>query len=293
MKSIITFATFLLQSLNICSSFIIQPSIFSRGSIYTTQQVRVITVEEPFSSTALSAKKKKRRRRKDSSPSSSSSPTENVNELTPSSSTVDISIEDNDELPDFDLFEDEMDDTTTSTSSSSSSNTMKSTNTIQSNKNKDIDLNDPTVLAAMKATKGSEAFVGSSGGSTKDLLRNRNRELEQKLVLDEITEDVPSLAEYNAKKGGASNAAAAPKMGRKALRREQAIAAAQEAERQKMEEENGIFSKLPFISGGNSDGTEEKEEKSIIKVCTCVTFSFFVCDEYFLFLVVVCLRHVL
>ena len=265
MKSILTFVPFLLQSINNSSSFIIQPS-FSRGSISPNthnQRVRVI-VEEPFScssisSTALSAQKKKRRRRKDSSPSST---TQNDSESTRNTSENEINSELDDELPDFDLFEDEIDDTT----SQSSTTTSSLSSSISTTKIQDIDPNDPAILAAMKATKGSESFIGSSGGNTKDLLRNRNRELEQKLVVDEVTQEVPSLAEYNAKKGGRNGSTSGPKMGKKALRREQAIAAAQEAERQKMEEENGIFSKLPFIGGSNSDSTEEKEEKSAIKV---------------------------
>ncbi len=135
----------------------------------------------------------------------------------------------------------------------------------------------------MQATKGIESMGTMS--STKDLLRSRDRELEQKLVVDEIVQDVPSFAEYNKRKGNAGGAGAGAGaggaasgigigsdtemggMGKKAMKREQRRAAALEAEgKVAVDEEGGgigqavgkALSFLPFV--------ENKEDKSAIKV---------------------------
>lgn len=208
--------------------------------------------------TSLFAEKKKRRRRKDSQ----SSPTE-------SSSYSEF--DEDDELPDFDLVEDidlPLPTTTSSSSSSSSSNTTKKPSTAKATKT--MNPNDPAVLAAMQATSKD----GQGTTSTKDLLRSRNRELEKKFVLDEIVQDVPSFSEYNLKRGRSSGANSSGNggettgsvLGKKALRKEQRIAAAMEAEGKNSEEENAVsqlLNKLPFV--GKNDGGK-KEEKSPIKV---------------------------
>ena len=239
-------------------SFVVQPS--SPSHVHTKSIFSTINCNGSSCTTALFAKKKRRRRRKDAA--SSSTPTPKLNE--------------EDELPDFDLIED-ID--LPQQSSKDSKNTM-STSSISDNvgasfapvTKKALDPNDPAVLEAMKATKGND-LVGSSA-STRDLLRSRNRELEQKLVVDEIVQDVPSFADYNAKKrraSGGNNASdvvsGGASMGKKAMKREQRRAAALEAEDNKSEEEESavsqLLSRLPFVNN-NDEG--EKEEKSPIKV---------------------------
>ncbi|GFH58463.1 hypothetical protein CTEN210_14939 [Chaetoceros tenuissimus] len=183
------------------------------------QQTSTIT------STSLFAQKK-RRRRKDASPSSTNTP---------------ISQEE-DELPDFDLVEDiDLQENTQPKSTSSPGTTSTG---------KSINVNDPSVMEAMRSTKGMESISG--GASTKDLLRSRNRDLEEKLVVNEIKEDLPSLADYRQSKGS--------DVGKKAARREARIAAALEAKGNEAVEEESFLSKLPFV--GKSDG----EEKSPIKL---------------------------
>ena len=167
---------------------------------------------------------------------------------------------DEDELPDFDLVEDidlPLQSSTSTSTSTSNSSTKKKTI---------MNPDDPSVIAAMKATSTNPL---STSTSTKDLLKSRNRELEQKFVVDEISQDLPSFADYNSKKGRDGSSANNSGMGKKAMRREQRKAAALEAQGNiGSEEEDGnplsqLLSKLPF--GGNG-GAEEKENKSIIKV---------------------------
>lgn len=212
--------------------------------------------------TTLFAEKKKRRRRKDS--------TSNRNEQQQQQVEADNlnDDDDDDELPDFDFDEDldYVEDSSKTTSTEKVTSTKASRNT-----SKTLDVNDPSVIAAMKATNNASA---SSSSSTRDLLRSRNRELEQKFVVDEVIQDVPSFADYNAKKGksvgsggvSSSNENMSSGLGKKAMRREQRRAAALEANSnvEKDEEDNVVsqlLSKLPF---GNKDG--DKEEKSAIKV---------------------------
>lgn len=232
--------------------FIVQPS--SPSSLLHTNSIFSISgCESSTSATVLCAKKKRRRRKESSSPPP---PTPQVNE--------------DDELPDFDLVEDI--DLQSSTNTPKSTMTSSSTSGISASpapvKKKAFDVNDPDVIAAMKAPKGSDS-VGSPT-STKDLLRKRNRELEQKLVADEIVEDVPSFADYNAKKGnrsgGNNTIDTGSGMGKKAMKREQRRAAALEAEGNNLQEEENVvsqlLSKLPFVN--NDEG--EKEEKSAVKL---------------------------
>lgn len=172
---------------------------------------------------------KKRRRRKDASPSSTNTPISNQ--------------EEEDELPDFDLIEDiDLQETKQPKSTSSPGTTSTG---------KAINVNDPSVMEAMRSTKGMESISG--GASTKDLLRSRNRDLEDKLVVNEISEDLPSLADYTKGKGSDG-------VGKKAARREARIAAALEAKGNEAVEEESFLSKLPFV------GKNDEEEKSPIKV---------------------------
>ena len=224
------------------------------------QQHQYPTISSYESTTILYAQKKKRRRRKDSSSSNdeASSSFINNNDMTNNNEEEN----DEDELPDFDLVED-IDLPLQSSTSTSTSNSSTKKKTI-------MNPDDPSVIAAMKATSTNPL---STSTSTKDLLKSRNRELEQKFVVDEISQDLPSFADYNSKKGrDGSSSANNSGMGKKAMRREQRKAAALEAQGNiGSEEEDGnpfsqLLSKLPF--GGNG-GAEEKENKSIIKVRHC------------------------
>ena len=214
-----------------------------------------ILASNTYSSTALFAKRKRRRRKDTVKPST---PKE---EITSSNEAADI-IED-DELPDFDLDEDnELMAKSTVLASTSVSNSA-SVASVSVSPAASFDVNDPSVIEAMKATGDAVGNV-----STKDLLRSRNRELEQKFVVDEVTTEVPSLADYSAKRrGSSSNVSNQGTVGKKAARAEARRAAAIEAESANEAEENPLsnignsFSFLPFV-----EKTETGEEKSAIKV---------------------------
>ena len=190
------------------------------------------------STTSLFAQKKKRRRRKNKPAS-------------PNQSIADS--DEGDELPDFDLIEDidliEMQQEKEASTSNSISPSSPGVGVNPSSKS--IDVNDPEVLAAMRSSKGAESMGG--GLSTRDLIRSRNRELEERLVVNDIVEEMPSLADYTKGKGTTSG------VGKKAARREARRAAAIEAEG--VEPEESFLDKLPFFKKD-----EEKEEKSPIKV---------------------------
>ena len=259
------------------------------------------TAKATASSSTILFAKKKRRRRKTSS-NDSSPPTKSSLSAPPSSpKSMDTGapiLDDEDELPDFDLIEDidleeAMADSTLTPGSIAA--VAANSEPIMTPKKKNIDLKDPSVIAAQRAAKGTgETTVAS----TKDLLRSRNRELEQKLVVDEIVQDVPSFAEYNAKKGGrrsgstmnaaASGDASDAGIGKKAMKREQRRAAALEAEGNVVEEENaigetinGLLTKLPFVNDSYNE-YGEKVEKKPIKVCISVLYMFLcVCNFRF------------
>lgn len=183
---------------------------------------------------------KKRRRRKD--PSSSSE------------NTLDEPSSIDDDLPDFDLIEDDMDSRMEKQpSSKDTSMNLSSVSKSASSVGKVVDVNDPEIIAAMRATKGMESMEVSS---TRDLLRSRNRELEEKLVVNDIVQEVPSLADYTKSKTGAE------KVGKKALKREARIAAALQAKGDSGESEKSFFDGIPFLK---KDG----EPKSPIKVRFC------------------------
>ena len=203
-----------------------------------------------YLSTALFAKRK-RKRRKDGPKSSSPKIGATDSNQGPNS------LEEEDELPDFDLDE-EIELVAKSTVSASMSVTG-STGAAPSAAS--FDVNDPAVIEAMKATGDAVGNV-----STKDLLRSRNRELEQKFVVDEVNTQVPSLAEYTSKRGGPSSSVSTQgTMGKKAARAEARRNAAIEAESANSEAEgnalNDMLSILPFV-----DKTEPGKEKSAVKV---------------------------
>ena len=249
----------------------VETEVLSRATFATSNRLP---------STVLEAKKKKRRRRKNDTSSSSSSPSSAPMSNAPPPATSTSILDDEDELPDFDLIEDidlqEAAANDLAAASAAASAAAPNAQVSPASKKKSIDPNDPAVIAAMKATKGIDNL--NKLGTTKDLLRSRDRELESKLVVDEIVQDVPSFADYNAKKGGGAGGAssggssnAMSGMGKKAMKREQRRAAALEAEGKIAEEEGPgigqvvgeVLSKLPFV--------ENKEDKSAIKVRqTCV-----------------------
>jgi len=240
------------------------------------------------STTSLFAKKKRRRRKntEDNAQASTSNSRIQINDknggLNDGTDNDVVGVgDDDDELPDFDLIEDidlEESLVVPSSYSKSLSNTgVAPTPSSSSSNKKSFDVNDPAVLAAMRATKGLEG--GSA--STKDLLRSRNRDLESRLVVNEIKEDVPSLADYTRGKGkggstGTSNVVVNGNdgynnaLGKKAARREARIAAAMEAEGGGEVEEVGVLGfleklpfadKLPFLKK-----EEEKEKKTAVKL---------------------------
>mmetsp|Transcript_25577 Transcript_25577/g.29216 ORF Transcript_25577/g.29216 Transcript_25577/m.29216 type:complete len:307 (+) Transcript_25577:90-1010(+) len=211
------------------------------------------------SSTSLNAQKKRRRRKdgdkKVSQPTSFSSPPEATN-VTPPPPSI---LTDDDELPDFDLDDEENNSKSTVISPNSLSEMPSIKRT--SSPRKEIDLNDPAVLAAMKASSSSQSLAAAS--STKDLLRSRNRELESKLVVDKIVEDVPSLADYTQKRG---NTGGGGSMGKKAMKRQERRAVALEAESNSNVDEGenilgSLLEKLPFV-----DSTNDGEKKTTIKL---------------------------
>jgi len=203
-----------------------------------------------YSSTALFAKRKRKRRKDGPKPSS------------PKIGAIDSNeglnvLDEEDELPDFDL--DEETELVAKSTVSTSMSVTGSTGVVPSAAS--LDVNDPAVIEAMKATGDAVGNV-----STKDLLRSRNRELEQKFVVDEVNTQVPSLAEYTSKRGGRrSSVSTQGTMGKKAARAEARRNAAIEAENANSEAEgnalNDMLSILPFV-----DKTEPGKEKSAIKI---------------------------
>lgn len=199
--------------------------------------------------TFLMMAERKRRKRKDGvsySPPNSSSP---------SSSFVSSDVN-NQDLPEFDLIEEEGDSATATLEGNESRSTSLSKNS--------FNVNDPQVQDAMMASTtnvNNNKMLDQGLSSTKDLLRSRNRELEQKLVVNDITENVPSLAEYtkNKSKGAgirtATSTATSSTIGKKAARREERISAALEAKKlQDGTDNQGGFFLNAFSFGKDKDG---------------------------------------
>jgi len=210
------------------------------SKVLSTMQIQPSsTFTSASTSTSLFAQKK-RRRRSPTSPSSDSNPNPN------------LQMEDEDEedvLPDFDLVEDiDLKEQAASAAKLSGG---------------DIDLDDPDVIAAMRVSKGQ---VAMGSGSTKDLLRSRNRELEDRLVVNVIKEDLPSLAEYTQGNGNGAKASGGSKAAKRMARRTAAI----ERERENgVEEESAISafisnvrSKVPFLKKKE----ENEPKKTAVKL---------------------------
>jgi hypothetical protein len=199
--------------------------------------------------------KKKRRRRKENPASSTTSPP---------------SFDDDDELPDFDLVED-IDLIEQAAASLPPINAGAPKAGVAPAANRNFDVNDPSVVAAQRATSGADSL---SAGSTRELLRSRNRDLENRLVVNEVTEAVPSLGEYmqsptRSQSKGATESGG-PSIGKKAARREARRAAAIEARQDDLVEQSAldqilekapILEKLPFFKK-----KENEEKKSAIKL---------------------------
>ena len=156
--------------------------------------------------------------------------------------------ENNQDLPEFDLIEEDPDPLLESNYESSSSSLPTKT----SNKSTaSFNINDPNVKEAMMSSNTSNA---QGLLSTKDLIRSRNRELEQKLVNNnDITENVPSLAEYTQNKLSNDKGTNAS-IGKKAARREERVSAALEAKKLQDGTEMGGGFLNGFSFGKDKDG---------------------------------------
>jgi hypothetical protein len=216
------------------SAFVFSPTrLISGANIPLVQKMTNQYKAQSKASKITLFAEKKRRRRKEKLVRS-----DGMNEASSSNN------EEEEELPDFDLVED------IDIVENKGSAVQGSVNSPSATTRKPVDVNDPEIMSAMRATKGTGPV---SVSSTRDLLRSRNRELEQKLVVNDVVEEVPSFAEYTRSKGDSV------KIGKKAARREARVAAALEA---KGEEENGEKSLLDLIPFLQSNG----EKKSPIKV---------------------------
>jgi len=239
-KSTLSWLAAAIISLGSASAFIVPSNI--RGNQPVANQIVPSTLAE--TTTSLFAAPKKRRRRKDKSSD-------------PFAQTDD----EEDELPDFDLIADiDLQEQAAAKAAAKAATAAKASGGGVASRGKAFDVNAPEVLAAMRAKKGGDT-MGSA--STKDLLRSRNRELEDKLVVNTIVEDVPSLAEY-----AKGNFAKVEGGGKKAAKREARRAAAIEKEVDVEVEEESFLSKLPFLNKlpfFNKD-KEEQEEKTPVKV---------------------------
>ena len=222
------------------SAFIVPSNI--RGNQAVTNQIPSTLAE---STTSLFAEKK-RRRRKDASSD-------------PSAQTD----EEEDELPDFDLIAD-IDVQEQAAAKAAAAKAKAAAAEVKAgaaaSRGKSFDINSPEVMAAMRAKKGGD--VGAGAASTKDLLRSRNRELEDKLMVNAIKEEVPSLAEYAKKTKADGN--------KKALKRETRRQAALEREGDVVVEEESLLSKFPFLLkvpfATKFLGPKVEEEKTPVKV---------------------------
>lgn len=239
----------------------------------TTSYWGLVTNQKfPFtiSSTKLFASKKRKRRRKTIKENDSSSSSSVQNENTVGSSfevqAIDdnggISLKDIDDLPDFDLNEEaelqQKEQLMSSTSTTATTSSTKTSSSIPKQDLSSFNTNDPQILEAMKATKGlNKASTGTS--STKDLLRSRNRELEQKFVVNDLTQDLPTNLNDLRNRNANGNTVGGVKMGKKAARAAARKAAAIEA-KESEEEQGGLLSNISFLQDENG------ETKSPIKL---------------------------
>jgi len=178
------------------------------------------------------------------------------------------------ELPDFDLVEDyETAEAAPSYSSTSISipdiPTPSSTIT-------PIDENDSALMEEMKF-KGTEDI----SLSTNDLLRTRNRDLEKKFVVNDVTQEFPNFAEYTKEKATLGQGKVGKKAARAAMRREAAIQA------EKENSDDGILSKLPKLPFISDDGDEELTFVKVLEkgawsgIFALVTWEFYINSPLF------------
>lgn len=179
------------------------------------------------SETELLAKKgsSKRRRRKDGGSTKKKTTRDLTGEKSVNRGTP-IGEDDGIELPDFDLVED-----IDLLAASSGLENIPS-----------VDMNDPEAI--MEAMKPKGGIMPSS--STKDLLRSRNLELEKKFVVDDVTMEVPNLADYT-RKSATGGAGGEGKVGKKAARAAARRDAAIEAEDAENSGVVALLSKLPKL----------------------------------------------
>jgi len=213
-------------------------TIYSRTTNINDPTTRDALQSRPFArmpiiglrpETLLRAKKGgKRRKRKDGAGNTKKKNSGNAKQSNQASPTTQTTNEETVDLPGFDLVED------------IDLPTAESGNLQMSSANLSVDMDDPdAVLRAMQQTNGD-----LPASSTRDLLRSRNTELEQKYVVDNVTLKVPTLAEYTKRsspsggagagqqqQGGGGGAVANPqKVGKKAARAAARKDAAIEAE---------------------------------------------------------------
>jgi len=166
------------------------------------------------SETLLLAKKGGKRKRKDGGSNKKKSARNNAESKAPAqTNNENMNFSDDEdgaeELPGFDLVED----IDLPTGASDGQLQMSTANL-------SVDMNDEdAVLRAMKPTSGA-----LPSASIRDLMRSRNVELEQKLVVDNVTQKFPTLGEYTQKskaegrKGGQAVGGGEGKVGKKAAR---------------------------------------------------------------------------
>lgn len=244
-----------------CSAFNLCPTSLNRGTCLSHSSSTITSStstswyrQHSLSSTELSASKKRRRRRKDTS---SSEPTQNANEGITTDSEQ-IPLKDIDELPDFDLDEELEIQQKESGMPTPSSVSATSVSSAPKQDPASFNANDPAVLDAMKATNMDKSSAGTL--STKDLLRSRNRELEQKFVVNELTQDLPTnLNDLRNRNSGMSQGTGEVKIGKKAARAAARKAAAIEAKESELQE-GGLLSNVSFLQG------EDGKPKSPIKL---------------------------
>mmetsp|Transcript_4225 Transcript_4225/g.5877 ORF Transcript_4225/g.5877 Transcript_4225/m.5877 type:complete len:319 (-) Transcript_4225:168-1124(-) len=201
----------------------------------------------------MAGKRRSKRRRKDGTITGNNSQPPTGNSL-----NINAEEERGDELPEFDLDDESFDRIIDSSSTSSTFSSSIGPTLTKERSNPTIDSEDPFVIEAMKATNLDSSM---SAKSTRDLLRSRDRELEKKFVLNEISQDVPSLGEYTSgtetQNDGTSGKKRGKKAARAAARREAAILAETEAKTEKSTFLK-LTSNLPFVT--------DEEDKSPIKL---------------------------
>jgi len=202
------------------------------------------------SETELLAKKggNKRRRRKDGG-NTNKKPARGANEEGGTNRDAPFGGGDGVELPDFDLVED-------IDLLAASSGPLQISS---------VDMSNPD--AVMEAMKPKNGILPAT--STKDLLRSRNLELEKKFIMDDVTMEVPSLADYTSKSASGGTQGKG-KVGKKAARtaaRKDAAMKAEEVENSGIVAFLGKLPKIPRLPfTGTGDVRNIKGDLDPIKI---------------------------